>query len=106
MLMSGPLLTGYTQTINDYYDKEIDAINEPNRPIPSGVLRGIAVRHKHCHDRHVLVVGNQLLQALLLGLETAHTCHVHSALKFLATEAPLVAPGGVDFALSSLSSSF
>ena len=34
--MSGPLLTGYTQTINDYYDKEIDAINEPNRPIPSG----------------------------------------------------------------------
>jgi chlorophyll synthase len=26
MLMSGPLLTGYTQTINDYYDREIDAI--------------------------------------------------------------------------------
>lgn len=38
MLMSGPLLTGYTQTINDYYDKEIDAINEPNRPIPSGAI--------------------------------------------------------------------
>ena len=37
MLMSGPLLTGYTQTINDFYDKDIDAINEPNRPIPSGV---------------------------------------------------------------------
>lgn len=37
MLMSGPLLTGYTQTINDYYDKDIDAINEPNRPIPSGI---------------------------------------------------------------------
>ncbi len=36
MVMSGPLLTGYTQTINDYYDREIDAINEPNRPIPSG----------------------------------------------------------------------
>ena len=38
MLMSGPLLAGYTQTINDYYDREIDAINEPYRPIPSGVL--------------------------------------------------------------------
>ncbi len=38
MLMSGPLLTGYTQTINDYYDREIDAINEPYRPIPSGVI--------------------------------------------------------------------
>lgn len=36
MIMSGPLLTGYTQTINDWYDKEIDAINEPYRPIPSG----------------------------------------------------------------------
>ena len=47
MLMSGPLLTGYTQTINDYYDKEIDAINEPNRPIPSGMLPGIHVRHQH-----------------------------------------------------------
>lgn len=35
-MMSGPLLTGYTQTINDYYDREIDAINEPYRPIPSG----------------------------------------------------------------------
>ncbi len=36
MIMSGPLLTGYTQTINDYYDRELDAINEPYRPIPSG----------------------------------------------------------------------
>ncbi len=38
MIMSGPFLTGYTQTINDYYDREIDAINEPNRPIPSGAI--------------------------------------------------------------------
>ena len=38
MIMSGPLLAGYTQTINDYYDREIDAINEPNRPIPSGAI--------------------------------------------------------------------
>eukprot|EP01026_Neomeris_dumetosa_P032639 TRINITY_DN25946_c0_g1_i15.p3 TRINITY_DN25946_c0_g1~~TRINITY_DN25946_c0_g1_i15.p3 ORF type:complete len:254 (+),score=31.32 TRINITY_DN25946_c0_g1_i15:170-931(+) len=38
MFMAGPLLTGYTQTMNDYYDKEIDAINEPYRPIPSGAI--------------------------------------------------------------------
>ena len=38
MVMSGPLLAGYTQTINDYYDREIDAINEPYRPIPSGAI--------------------------------------------------------------------
>ncbi len=36
MTMSGPLLTGFTQTINDWEDREIDAINEPYRPIPSG----------------------------------------------------------------------
>ena len=35
---SGPILTGYTQTLNDWEDREIDAINEPNRPIPSGAI--------------------------------------------------------------------
>ena len=44
MLMSGPLLAGYTQTINDYYDREIDAINEPYRPIPSGAISLAQVR--------------------------------------------------------------
>ncbi|XP_062003988.1 chlorophyll synthase, chloroplastic [Rosa rugosa] len=38
MSMSGPFLTGYTQTLNDWYDREIDAINEPYRPIPSGAI--------------------------------------------------------------------
>lgn len=38
MIMAGPFLTGYTQTLNDWYDREIDAINEPNRPIPSGAI--------------------------------------------------------------------
>ncbi|WP_069791479.1 chlorophyll synthase ChlG [Cyanobacterium sp. IPPAS B-1200] len=38
MFMSGPMLTGYTQTINDFYDRDIDAINEPYRPIPSGAI--------------------------------------------------------------------
>ena len=38
MILAGPFLTGYTQTINDWYDRDIDAINEPNRPIPSGAI--------------------------------------------------------------------
>lgn len=38
MLMSGPLMAGYTQTLNDFYDRDIDAINEPYRPIPSGAI--------------------------------------------------------------------
>jgi chlorophyll synthase len=38
MFLSGPLMTGYTQTVNELYDREIDAINEPYRPIPSGAI--------------------------------------------------------------------
>jgi len=32
------------QTINDWYDREIDAINEPYRPIPSGAISEPEVR--------------------------------------------------------------
>mmetsp|Transcript_15405 Transcript_15405/g.22887 ORF Transcript_15405/g.22887 Transcript_15405/m.22887 type:complete len:409 (+) Transcript_15405:15-1241(+) len=38
MILAGPFLTGFTQTINDWYDRDIDAINEPYRPIPSGAI--------------------------------------------------------------------
>ncbi|NTW55789.1 MAG: UbiA family prenyltransferase [Chlorobiaceae bacterium] len=34
----GPLGTGFSQSVNDYYDLELDRINEPTRPIPSGRL--------------------------------------------------------------------
>ena len=36
--VTGFLLTAASMTINDYYDRAIDAINEPNRPIPSGAV--------------------------------------------------------------------
>ncbi|MBS7648868.1 UbiA family prenyltransferase, partial [Candidatus Bathyarchaeota archaeon] len=32
-------LTGASMAINDYYDRDIDAVNEPNRPIPSGLIK-------------------------------------------------------------------
>lgn len=38
MVLAGPLMTGYTQTVNEFYDREIDAVNEPYRPIPSGAI--------------------------------------------------------------------
>src|SRR4030043_2434903 len=34
--ITGFMLTAAAMTINDYYDRAIDAINEPSRPIPSG----------------------------------------------------------------------
>ncbi len=34
-------LTGASMAINDYYDRDIDAVNEPSRPIPSGLIKPI-----------------------------------------------------------------
>ncbi|UCC28508.1 MAG: UbiA family prenyltransferase [Candidatus Bathyarchaeota archaeon] len=36
--VTGFALTAEAMIINDYYDREIDAINEPGRPIPSGLV--------------------------------------------------------------------
>ena len=38
MILAGPFSCGFTQTINDWYDRDLDAINEPYRPIPSGKI--------------------------------------------------------------------
>jgi len=37
--LTGFMLTAASMTINDYYDREIDAVNEPKRPIPSGSVK-------------------------------------------------------------------
>jgi geranylgeranylglycerol-phosphate geranylgeranyltransferase len=37
--ITGFMLTAASMTINDYYDRKIDAVNEPNRPIPSGLIK-------------------------------------------------------------------
>ncbi|MFZ4688942.1 MAG: chlorophyll synthase ChlG [Polymorphobacter sp.] len=40
MLLAGPLVCGNSQAINDWFDRHVDAINEPQRPIPSGRIPG------------------------------------------------------------------
>jgi chlorophyll synthase len=40
ILLAGPLVCGTSQAVNDWYDREVDAINEPNRVIPSGRMPG------------------------------------------------------------------
>ena len=35
-ILYGPLGTGFSQSVNDYFDLELDRLNEPTRPIPSG----------------------------------------------------------------------
>jgi chlorophyll/bacteriochlorophyll a synthase len=40
MLLAGPLVCGTSQAVNDWYDRHVDAINQPERPIPSGRIAG------------------------------------------------------------------
>lgn len=36
VMLAGPLVCGTSQAVNDWFDRHVDAINEPDRPIPSG----------------------------------------------------------------------
>jgi chlorophyll/bacteriochlorophyll a synthase len=38
--LAGPLVCGTSQAVNDWFDRHVDAVNEPNRPIPSGRIPG------------------------------------------------------------------
>ncbi|TCD47141.1 chlorophyll synthase ChlG [Chlorobium sp. N1] len=38
MLLTGPLASGTCQMLNDYFDRDLDGINEPDRPIPGGLI--------------------------------------------------------------------
>jgi chlorophyll synthase len=40
VILAGPLLCATSQVVNDWYDRDVDAINEPGRPIPSGRIPG------------------------------------------------------------------
>jgi len=40
IILAGPLVCAMSQAINDWHDRHVDAINEPDRPIPSGRMPG------------------------------------------------------------------
>ena len=40
VLLAGPLVCASSQAVNDWFDRHVDAINEPDRPIPSGRMPG------------------------------------------------------------------
>jgi chlorophyll synthase len=40
ILLAGPMVCGSSQVVNDWFDRHVDAINEPDRPIPSGRVPG------------------------------------------------------------------
>ena len=38
--LAGPFVCATSQAVNDWFDRHVDAINEPHRPIPSGRIPG------------------------------------------------------------------
>jgi len=40
IVVAGPLVCASSQAVNDWFDRHVDRINEPNRPIPSGRIPG------------------------------------------------------------------
>ena len=40
ILLAGPLVCAASQAVNDWYDRHVDAINQPERAIPSGRMPG------------------------------------------------------------------
>jgi len=62
ILLAGPLVCGTSQAVNDWFDRHVDAINEPDRPIPSGRMPGRSGFYVAC-----LWTLLSLLVAALLG---------------------------------------
>jgi chlorophyll synthase len=66
ILMAGPILTGLSQVVNDYCDRDVDAINEPQRLIPSG-----RVTMRHVYTLTAVLTWLGVTIALGLGREVA-----------------------------------
>jgi chlorophyll/bacteriochlorophyll a synthase len=71
--LTGPLVCGTSQVINDYCDRHVDAINEPDRPIPSGRVPGrwpvwIALIGAALSLALSAALGNWVLLATLIAL--------------------------------------
>jgi chlorophyll/bacteriochlorophyll a synthase len=73
VLLAGPLICATSQAANDWYDRHVDAINEPNRPIPSGRVPGqwglyIAIGWTILSLAVAWVLGPVITMAAMLGL--------------------------------------
>jgi chlorophyll/bacteriochlorophyll a synthase len=76
VLLAGPLVCATSQAANDWFDRHVDAINEPARPIPSGRMPGrwglyIAIIWTVISLAVATTLGRWGLIAALLGLTLA-----------------------------------
>jgi len=71
--LAGPLVCATSQAVNDWFDRHVDAINEPNRPIPSGRIPGRWGLYIACAWTMVSLIvaaslGRWVLYAAIFGL--------------------------------------
>ncbi len=76
IVLAGPMVCGTSQAANDWFDRHVDAINEPDRPIPSGRLPGrsgllIAVAWTIASLAVAAVLGRLVFGAAVIGLALA-----------------------------------
>lgn len=76
IVLAGPLVCAASQAVNDWYDRHVDAINEPNRPIPSGRIPGqwglyIAIFWTALSFAVAFLLGPVVLLAGVIGLALA-----------------------------------
>jgi chlorophyll synthase len=76
VLLAGPLVCATSQAVNDWFDREVDAINEPQRPIPSGRMPGrwglyVAVAWTLLSLAAAAAIGPWVLAAAAFGLVLA-----------------------------------
>lgn len=97
ILLTGPLVCGTSQAVNDWFDRHVDAINEPSRPIPSGRIAGawglwIALTGTALSLLIAWATGPWVLAATCLGLLCAWG---YSAPPFRFKTSGIVGPGVV-----------
>jgi chlorophyll synthase len=71
--LAGPLVCATSQAANDWFDRHVDAINEPDRPIPSGRIPGrwglyIAIAWTVLSLAVAAALGTWVLGAAVVGL--------------------------------------
>jgi chlorophyll synthase len=76
IVLAGPALCATSQTVNDWFDRHVDAINEPGRPIPSGRIPGrwglwIAIAWTGLSVLLAMSLGRWVLGAAGVGLALA-----------------------------------
>ncbi|MCU0769976.1 MAG: UbiA family prenyltransferase [Burkholderiaceae bacterium] len=76
IFLAGPMVCATSQAVNDWFDRHVDAINEPDRPIPSGRIPGrwglnIAILWTALSFAVAALLGPWVLAAATFGLVLA-----------------------------------